>query len=168
MINAYPTISQAENCLSSSTSQDAPLLSIIVPNYNHARFLPERFASIRRQTFTDYELIVLDDASTDDSVEVIRKELTGIPHQLISNEQNSGSPCNNTDLIVFEGPLVQITHELVEVGARRDQKAGLPGPLGSLPCRAKLSPRRHPMKKKKTNNFVLRVFFFFFQKGSHR
>ena len=93
-MNACPTISQAENCLSSSTSQDIPLLSIIVPNYNHARFLPERFASIRRQTFTDYELIVLDDASTDDSVEVIRKELTGIPHQLISNEQNSGSPCS--------------------------------------------------------------------------
>jgi len=71
----------------------APLVSIIVPNYNHARFLPDRLASIRNQTFKDYELIVLDDASSDDSLSVIRAELADFPHQLIINERNSGSPC---------------------------------------------------------------------------
>jgi glycosyltransferase involved in cell wall biosynthesis len=94
MINAYPTISQVENCLSSSTSQDAPLLSIVVPNYNHARFLPERFASILAQSIQDFELIVLDDSSTDDSVAVIRALLAEIPHKLIINQSNSGSPCS--------------------------------------------------------------------------
>lgn len=71
-----------------------PLVSIIVPNYNHARFLPERLASIRSQTFQDYELIILDDASSDDSLDVISRHLAGVPHQLLINQINSGSPCS--------------------------------------------------------------------------
>lgn len=39
-----------------------PLVSVIVPNYNHASFLPERFRSILAHPFQDFELIVLDDA----------------------------------------------------------------------------------------------------------
>jgi glycosyltransferase involved in cell wall biosynthesis len=77
-----------------SSTTATPLVSIIVPNYNHARFLPERLASIRHQTFKDYELIVLDDASSDQSLSIIRAELADIPHQLIINEHNSGSPCS--------------------------------------------------------------------------
>ena len=71
-----------------------PLVSVVVPNYNHARFLPERFLSIRSQTFKDYELIVLDDASSDHSLEVIRNELSDLPHTLMTNDRNSGSPCS--------------------------------------------------------------------------
>lgn len=45
-------------------------VSVIVPNYNYARYLPMRIESILNQTFTDFELILLDDASTDESVSV--------------------------------------------------------------------------------------------------
>ena len=76
------------------TSSEMPLVSVVVPNYNHARFLPERFLSIRSQTFKDYELIVLDDASSDNSLEVIRNELSDLPHTLMTNDRNSGSPCS--------------------------------------------------------------------------
>ena len=41
-----------------------PLVSVIVPNYNYARYLDARIDSILRQTWTDFELILLDDAST--------------------------------------------------------------------------------------------------------
>ena len=75
-------------------AQHIPLVSIIVPNYNHANFLPERLSSIRNQTFSNYELIILDDASSDQSLSVIRAELADFPHQLIINKQNSGSPCS--------------------------------------------------------------------------
>jgi len=71
-----------------------PLISVIVPNYNHAGFLHERFTSIRGQSFQDYELIVLDDASTDESLATIRFELKDIPYHLIANKLNSGSPCS--------------------------------------------------------------------------
>src|ERR1700722_12672338 len=69
-----------------------PAVSVIVPNYNHARFLPQRLDSIIAQTFTDYELIVLDDASSDDSREVLERYAKRIPMRLVFNEKNSGSP----------------------------------------------------------------------------
>lgn len=50
-----------------------PLLSIIIPNYNHERFLPDTIDSILAQEFDDFELIIGDDGSTDDSVHVIER-----------------------------------------------------------------------------------------------
>jgi len=50
-----------------------PKVSVLVPTYNYARFLPEAIESILAQDFTDYELIVSDDASTDRSAEIIRR-----------------------------------------------------------------------------------------------
>lgn len=39
----------------------SPKVSVIVPNYNHARFLERRLESILTQTYQDFELIILDD-----------------------------------------------------------------------------------------------------------
>lgn len=52
-------------------NSSSPKISIIVPNYNYAHFLDKRIESILKQTYTDYEIILLDDASTDDSVKVL-------------------------------------------------------------------------------------------------
>lgn len=71
----------------------SPKVSVIVPNYNHAPYLQARLDSILAQRFQDFELIVLDDASTDDSLNVIRDRLSGYPHRLIVNQVNSGAPC---------------------------------------------------------------------------
>ncbi len=73
-------------------SERNPTVTVVVPNYNHARYLPERLASIFRQTYRDYELIVLDDASTDDSREVLQPYADRGEIELIVNAQNSGSP----------------------------------------------------------------------------
>ena len=69
----------------------APRVSVIVPNFNHAYYLKERLISILTQTYQNFELILLDDASTDDSLAVIRDCLSGHSHQLVVNEKNSGS-----------------------------------------------------------------------------
>lgn len=50
-----------------------PALSVLLPNYNHARFLDRAIAAVLDQSFRDLELIVVDDASTDDSAAVIEK-----------------------------------------------------------------------------------------------
>ncbi|HQZ11575.1 MAG TPA: glycoside hydrolase family 99-like domain-containing protein [Devosia sp.] len=70
-----------------------PRVSVVVPNYNYAGYIAERLASIADQTIPPYELIVLDDASTDTSLEVIRRFLDTcpIPATLVVNETNSGS-----------------------------------------------------------------------------
>jgi glycosyltransferase involved in cell wall biosynthesis len=69
-----------------------PKVSVIVPNYNHARFLTRRLDSIMGQTFGDFEVIILDDASTDGSHDVIRLYLADPRVSFHPNEANSGSP----------------------------------------------------------------------------
>lgn len=69
-----------------------PLISVIIPNYNHARYLDERIQSVLNQTYQNFEVIILDDKSTDNSLEVINKYKDN-PHvaKIAVNEQNSGS-----------------------------------------------------------------------------
>lgn len=66
-------------------------VSIVVPNYNHARFLDERMTSLLSQTFNDFELIVVDDGSTDNSREVIEKYCSDPRVQTLWFETNSGT-----------------------------------------------------------------------------
>jgi glycosyltransferase involved in cell wall biosynthesis len=70
---------------------NSPLISVVVPNYNHAAFLEERLDSILGQTYQNIELIVVDDASTDGSPEIYQKYNEHID-TLIINEVNSGTP----------------------------------------------------------------------------
>ena len=46
----------------------APFFSVLIPNYNGVRHLPDLFAGLASQSFTDFEVIFADDASSDDSV----------------------------------------------------------------------------------------------------
>lgn len=68
------------------------MVSVIIPNYNHAQYLKERIDSVLNQTYKDFELIILDDCSTDNSREIINqyKDHPKISH-IVFNEQNSGS-----------------------------------------------------------------------------
>lgn len=68
------------------------VVSVILPNYNHAPFLKERIDSILEQTFQNFELILLDDCSKDDSVAVLRGYASHPKvSYLIINDKNSGS-----------------------------------------------------------------------------
>ena len=53
-----------------------PKVSIIVPNYNHSKFLEKRLDSIFNQTYKDFEIILLDDCSTDDSLKILNEYVT--------------------------------------------------------------------------------------------
>ena len=72
-------------------------VSVVIPNYNYARYLKKRIQSIVKQTYPIYEMIILDDASTDESVRVIQNILTevkakypNISIQFVKNEKNTG------------------------------------------------------------------------------
>jgi glycosyltransferase involved in cell wall biosynthesis len=69
-----------------------PRVSVIVPNFNHKKYLPERLESITAQTYQDFEIILLDDCSTDGSKEIIEawRKHPKIG-KVILNEKNSGS-----------------------------------------------------------------------------
>lgn len=68
-----------------------PLVSVIIPNYNHAIYIEQRIETVLNQTFQDFELIVLDDCSTDTSREILDKYNNHPKIRLLYNEQNSGS-----------------------------------------------------------------------------
>ena len=69
-----------------------PKISVIVPNYNHGRFLNQRIDSILNQTFQDFELILLDDCSTDNSRDILSSYASDPRVRLEFNEKNSGTP----------------------------------------------------------------------------
>ncbi|HEV8072624.1 MAG TPA: glycosyltransferase family 9 protein, partial [Opitutaceae bacterium] len=50
-----------------------PKISVLIPSFNYARFLPMAIESVLAQDFTDFEIIISDDASTDESADVIRR-----------------------------------------------------------------------------------------------
>jgi glycosyltransferase involved in cell wall biosynthesis len=69
-----------------------PLVSIILPSYNHARYLPKRIESILNQTYSAIEILVLDDCSPDNSRDVILAYAAQDARiQTLFNEHNSGS-----------------------------------------------------------------------------
>jgi glycosyltransferase involved in cell wall biosynthesis len=69
-----------------------PKVSVIIPNYNHARFLKKRIESVLDQTYQDFEVILMDDASTDESCKVFLDFIDDKRIRTIYNETNSGSP----------------------------------------------------------------------------
>lgn len=67
-------------------------VSVILPNFNHERFLKERIGSVLAQTYRPDEIIFLDDCSSDGSVALAEALLkaSDIPYRIVRNEENSG------------------------------------------------------------------------------
>lgn len=67
-------------------------VSVIIPNYNHCKYLNKRIDTVLNQTYKDFELIILDDCSTDNSKKII-ESYRGHPRlsHIIYNEKNSGT-----------------------------------------------------------------------------
>lgn len=70
-----------------------PVVSVIIPNYNHAPYLHQRIDSVLNQTYNDLEVIILDDCSTDNSKAVIEQYRNyDKVSNIIYNTENSGNP----------------------------------------------------------------------------
>lgn len=70
----------------------SPLVSVIIPNFNHAAYLPERIESVINQSYQHFELFILDDLSTDKSQDIITQYAAKDTRiKAIFNDVNSGS-----------------------------------------------------------------------------
>ena len=70
----------------------APLLTVVLPNYNHARYLARAVDAIASQERPPDEIIVIDDASTDDSRNILSQCQERYPNLIVlCNEQNGGA-----------------------------------------------------------------------------
>jgi len=85
-------------------SQHTPLVSVIVPVYNVEQYLDECLNSIRQQTYKNIEIIVVEDCSTDNSLNTLTKHLEDPRVKLIQHEKNSGlSAARNTGIDTAKG-----------------------------------------------------------------
>ena len=67
------------------------LVSIITPSYNTAKFIGKTIESVQNQTYQNWEMIIVDDCSTDNTDEVIDGYLSDQRIKYIKNEKNSGA-----------------------------------------------------------------------------
>jgi glycosyltransferase involved in cell wall biosynthesis len=71
-----------------------PKVSVIIPSFNHHKYIVEAIDSVLGQTFQDYEIIIIDDSSTDGSVKIIQEHLNKINDKRIRSivfEKNRGA-----------------------------------------------------------------------------
>jgi glycosyltransferase involved in cell wall biosynthesis len=73
----------------------ASLVSVVIPCYNHAQFLAHAIESVLAQSYSNFELIVVDDGSTDDTAEVVRRYS---PVRYVYQENAGRSSARNTGL----------------------------------------------------------------------
>ncbi len=94
-----------------------PRISAIVPNYNYGRYLELRLRTILNQTLPPVEIIVLDDASTDYSRELIKAIAanSSIPIRLITNDDNTGNP-----FVQWSKGLAEASGELIWIAEADD------------------------------------------------
>ena len=90
-----------------------PFMSVIIPNHNGERFLPDVLNALAKQTFCDFETIVIDDASTDDSVTLIERDFPDV--RVIVNRRNIGFVAScNTAVDASDGRIVVLLNNDTE------------------------------------------------------
>lgn len=77
----------------------APTVSVVVPVYNTERYVADTIGSILKQTFTDFELIVIDDGSTDRSPEILRELAAADSRIRLTLRENRGIVSTRNDLL---------------------------------------------------------------------
>lgn len=83
-----------------------PLVSVIIPNYNYAKYISEAIKSVLQQTYSNLEVIVVDDGSTDNSLEVLEQfkgkiSVLSKTNGGVSSARNFGISVSNGDFICF-------------------------------------------------------------------
>lgn len=85
---------------------DSPLISVVVATHNHAHFLPECLGSIKSQTYSNYELIVVDNGSTDNTKEVIGNLAWDKLNYYYQNDTGSVAGPRNTGIKLAKGEYI--------------------------------------------------------------
>ncbi len=83
------------------------MFSVVIPLYNKADYIRKAAQSVLEQTMTDFELIIINDGSTDNSLEVVKKindsriKVTNQPNSGVSAARNNGGKIAKYDLVAF-------------------------------------------------------------------
>ena len=83
-----------------------PKVSVVIPSYNSAPFIKRTLASVLAQTFRDFEIIVSDDGSTDDTVNVVEnflKNNSSVPWKILKNPYKGPGAARNAGIMASSG-----------------------------------------------------------------
>ena len=97
-------IAQWQQLIEKTRGIEPPKVSVIIPSYNCARYLPEAIESVLNQTYQDYEIIVINDGSTDLTLEVIAPYLEQIRY--VYQENQGAGEARNRGLYLAKGELI--------------------------------------------------------------
>ena len=78
--------------MSQTIVRNAPVVSVVMPTFNSSAFVAEAIGSVRAQTFEDWELLIIDDCSADDTVARVRDVATGDSRIRVSERATNGGP----------------------------------------------------------------------------
>lgn len=85
----------------------SPVISVIIPTYNRAQYLPDAVDSVLRQTFQDFEVIVVDDGSTDETAEVMKQYASDQRVHYFQKENGGCASARNFGLDKAQGEYVE-------------------------------------------------------------
>ncbi|WP_026576795.1 glycosyltransferase family 2 protein [Bacillus sp. UNC438CL73TsuS30] len=77
-------------------------VSIITPTYNAARFITETIQSVKDQTFTNWEMIIVDDCSFDNTVDIVKEEIEIDSRIKLIELKKNGGPANARNIAISE------------------------------------------------------------------
>lgn len=92
------TVSKCKEILTYDNLTDYGLVSIIMPSYNSEKFIKETLDSVVMQTYKNWELIIVDDCSTDNSLKII-EQYDDNRIKVIKNQKNSGAAVSRNNAI---------------------------------------------------------------------
>jgi glycosyltransferase involved in cell wall biosynthesis len=95
------------------------MISIIVPSYNYGHLVAETIVSIQRQTYTGWEMIIVDDGSTDNTAAIVKERAAADPRIRFFQQSNAGpSAARNLALREAKGDFIQFldADDLLEAG----------------------------------------------------
>ena len=108
-----------------------PLVSVIIPTFNHARYLAQAIGSVLAQSYAHHEIVVVDDASTDDTPRVLERfpmvRVVKLDANIgLSRARNAGIEASRGEYLVFLDADDWLRHSALEIGvAQLQQRANL-------------------------------------------
>src|SRR5687767_4267430 len=81
---------ESEMRIAAQVGKEPPLFSILVPVYNHAHFVPATLDTLLAQTYPNWEAVIVNDGSTDDTPQVLESYAKKDPRFRVFNKTNGG------------------------------------------------------------------------------
>ena len=90
-------------------SVTTPLVTVIMPTYNYGRYVADAIESIQAQTFGNFEIVVVDDGSTDDTAAVVEALMRdGVPVRYLRQPNQGAAAARNRGIRAAEGDWIAL------------------------------------------------------------